>query len=88
MKYCEVIDGIYVSALGTNCGGIEITENKYNDILFAISNRPTAPSGYTYKLRADTLEWELVELPPEPVIDEDATAEDYEQALAELGVRL
>ena len=29
-------------------------------------NRPTPPDGYDYRLRADTLEWELVELPPAP----------------------
>lgn len=29
-------------------------------------NRPTPPDGYDYRLKADTLEWELVELPPAP----------------------
>ena len=54
-----------------------------------LCSKPCAPDGYTYKLRADTLEWELVELPPEPDPGEDeATAEDYEAALQELGVRV
>lgn len=37
--------------------------------------KPKAPSGYTYKLRADNLEWELVKLPPvepEPLTEEEA----------------
>ena len=29
-----------------------------------LQRQPTAPEGYIYKLRADNLEWELVELPP------------------------
>ena len=40
----------------------KITEEKYNEILNLIRNRPTAPEGYTYKL-TDTLEWELCEAP-------------------------
>ena len=89
MKYCEVIDGVYVSALGANCGGVEISEGEYNDLLAIIHSAPSAPDGYIYKLRAADLERELVELPPEPDPgEEDATAEDYENALLELGVRL
>lgn len=40
-----------------------------------LQRQPTAPEGYIYKLRADNLEWELVELPPvepEPLTDEEA----------------
>lgn len=38
-----------------------------------LRRQPTAPDGYIYKLRADTLEWELVELPPveEPELTAD-----------------
>lgn len=42
--------------------GAEITEAEYNRILEIIRNRPTAPSGYGYRLTAE-LEWELYELP-------------------------
>ena len=53
---------------------IEKTDRNYEELKEKIRNRPQNPTGYTYKLRADTLEWELVELPliPEP----DPTAEE------------
>lgn len=65
----------YIISVGVNIVGEEITEEEYNAILSRINSAPTAPSGYTYKLRADTLEWELVELPPMPepeLTDEEA----------------
>lgn len=44
-------------------------------IMQKIRTKPTDPECCQYKLRADTLEWELVELPPvepEPLTDEEA----------------
>ena len=66
--------------------GKEITEAEYNRIKSIIDNRPTAPDGFTYRLTAE-LEWELYEMPVEEV-EEEATAEDYETALAEMGVEV
>ena len=73
----KIIDGGYISGIGTNGNDrvTEITESEYSEILAAIGNKPTDPDGYAYKLRADTLEWELVKLPPvepEPLTDEKA----------------
>ena len=54
---------------------IQKTDPEYNDVMQKIRNKPTDPEGYQYKLRADTLEWELVELPPiepEPLTGEEA----------------
>ena len=68
-----ILDG-YIAALSTG-GGIEITESEYSTIMQKIQNKPVDPNGYQYRLRADNLEWELVELPPiepEPLTDEDA----------------
>lgn len=65
--------------------GKQITEEEYTDILNMIHNKPTAPDGYGYRL-TDDLKWELYELSPEDHEDEEATAEDYQAALAELGV--
>ena len=65
----------YITALGTGFGEVEITESEYNAIMQKIQARPTDPRGYQYCLRADNLEWELVELPPiepEPLTDEEA----------------
>lgn len=65
--------------------GEEITGEKYEEILNMIRNKPTAPDGYEYRL-TNNLEWELYELPAEEQEDEEATVEDYQAALAELGV--
>lgn len=64
----------------------EISKEEYGRIKAIIDNRPTAPIGYGYRLTAE-LEWELYEMPVEEV-EEEATAEDYEAALAEMGVTL
>ena len=72
-----VVDG-YIQYVSENIGNRNITNMEYESILAIIQNAPTPPSGYTYKLRASDLEWELVELPPEPpdpdpeVTDEEA----------------
>lgn len=65
--------------------GEEINGEKYDEILNMIRNKPTAPDGYEYRLTNDW-EWELYELPAEEQEDEEATVEDYQAALAELGV--
>ena len=63
----------------------EIDEAEYNRLLSVLSAKPYE-HGYFSRLKADTLEWELVELPPAP--DDEAEVEDYENALADLGVKL
>ena len=53
----------------------EIEDEQYNAIMQKIQDKPTDLEGFQYKLRADDLEWELVELPPvepEPLTDEEA----------------
>ena len=42
----------------------EITEEKYNEIMAILKNRPSAPVGDSYRLTED-LQWELYELPKE-----------------------
>lgn len=86
MKFFIQIENGYIATIATSNGKTEITESEYNDIMQKIKNKPSDLEGYSYKLRADNLEWELVKLPePEP-IDEEAGPEDYEQALKEMGV--
>ena len=56
--------------------GVEITDEEAAAILAELANIPKdAPSGFTYRLRDDTHEWELYEMPvqEEP---EDLTAEE------------
>ena len=74
MIYKQIQNG-FICSVGSNIGGTEITEFEYNTIMQKIQNKPSDPDGYAYKLRADTLEWELVELPPvepEPISEEEA----------------
>ena len=71
----KVVNNGYIVAITSASTGDAISESEYNAILGIINNAPKAPEGYTYKLRADTLEWELVELPPvepEPPTEEEA----------------
>ena len=80
--YYAIIENGYIIAITTNCGQTPITKELYDSILVMFRNKPTAESGYDYMLRADTLEWELVELPPsedEPSAEEPADAWDVEQ---------
>jgi len=67
MFFKIVDDGFVVSCGKTDydCNN-KITETEYAAIMQKIRSKPTDPEGYTYKLRADNLEWELAELPPDP----------------------
>jgi hypothetical protein len=74
-KYYKNLENGYIFAVSIDYGAVEITESEYNTIMQKIQSKPTDPDGYQYKLRADNLEWELVELPPvepEPLTDEEA----------------
>ena len=72
MRYYKIVDNNHILAIGTGNGGEGITETQYNEILFMLSNRPTAPDGFDYWLTKE-LEWELYELPPaeEPELTAD-----------------
>lgn len=64
----------YISTVGT---GVEVSAETEEIIKHALKNKPAAPKGFAYKLCADTFEWELVELPPEPIpADDELTAEE------------
>ena len=52
---------------------VEKTDDNYEGLIQKIKNAPTAQDGYMYRLRADTLEWELVELPPMPEPEDEPT---------------
>lgn len=67
--------------------GEEITQAKYEEILSILRNCPAAPEGCAYRLTKD-LVWEQYEPPTEETVDEEATTEDYEAALGEMGVEV
>lgn len=73
-RYYKTIDGRYLVGIGRNCGSAEISVEEYQTLSNLVAEKPAAPSGYTYMLVADTLEWELVELPPES--EPELTAEE------------
>ena len=88
MYYKNVENG-YIESYGFGYSGIAITKKEYDTIKKAASSVLNPVDSYQYKLRDSTLEWELVELPPEPEPSEDpAEIEDYEKALDEMGVQL
>ena len=80
MAYKKVISDGFVVAIGTNIIGEDITESEYQMLLSVIRNKPAASDYHDHKLRADTLEWELVELPPmpepEPGAEDNATNDE------------
>ncbi len=75
MRYYKLIKDGYIAQIGIDCGGDEITEVEYLNILGVIQNMPEPQPGYTYRLTTG-LTWELVELPPQPdeISDSDALA--------------
>lgn len=68
-----VIDNGYIVAI-TNGTGNQYDTDLVNAVKAAMQFKPSDPEGYTYRLRADRLEWELVELPP--VEEPDLTADE------------
>lgn len=88
MNYCLIISDGYINGFCQSENPVinPITEEEFNRIKATHSNRPSAPDGFTYKLKADTLEWELVELPEPSDTDDEATESDYIDALQDLGV--
>lgn len=86
MEYKKIIVSDYILGLAEVINNGNISKEEYDRITEIIRNKPSAESGYDYRLRADSLEWELVEV---PVIDEqpedEATIEDYEEAIGRFG---
>lgn len=76
MKYSISVNNGYIIAVIRGAkGDIGISLKEYEEFVDLFASRPIAPDGYIYKLRADNLEWDLVELPPvepEPLTDEEA----------------
>ena len=66
--YYKVTENGYVKGVGTNGSdaAIAVTEAEYSELLNVIRSAPSAPEGYAYRLRDDTLAWELAELSPAP----------------------
>ena len=73
MKKAFIVDDVIIAVGNGNFdGGIEINNERYSEIVNALSFIPIAPDGYGYRLKAD-LTWELYEL---PVVEEELTSEE------------
>lgn len=83
MRYYKNVTDGYIFAVSIDHGAQEIDKAEYDAIIALIHNRPAPPDGYDYRLRADTLEWELVELPPVASEADELTAEEIVAAIQE-----
>lgn len=84
----KILDGKYIACVlsGQNVRGIAITDEEYEEIQAIASACPVAEDGFYYRLTT-SMEWELVEMPAEET-DPEATEDDYQTALREMGVNV
>lgn len=83
-------------AIGTNCGGVEVTETEYNELLSIIRTKADLVNRvYNGEITIDAVpeEWrEEIQrrvderIAAEAEAEAEATAEDYQAALREMGV--
>ena len=67
-RYFKIIDGYYLIAIGHDAfNGEPITGEEYNSIKSIIDNKPADTETHYYMLRANTLEYEMIER-AEPII--------------------
>lgn len=78
MKYTKQSENGYISFVGVNSAGEEISEAEYNSIMNAIRTKPEVSEGYDYLLKTD-LTWELVEV---EVIEPEETEPTAEELLS------
>lgn len=76
MTYNERDTDGYVMCHGIDIGGMEITKERYDALNNAQKRIPYHAENQGIRLRADTLEWEIYDLPPEPPIDDDTEISD------------
>jgi hypothetical protein len=74
MRYYKLVEDGYITAIGTGGGGVEITEQEYNEIMTVIQNKPPRTETTDFRLKTD-LTWEEYDRPPEP---EDEEVDDGE----------
>ncbi len=72
MNKLIIVDGFIIATADTSWG----QDANADEIEAMLCHKPTAPDGYAYKLRADTLEWELVEIQPEPEPSEEDISDE------------
>ena len=80
-------DGYIIGFTESDIGkGEKVSDEFAEELRSKMESIPAAPEGFYYRLKTN-LEWEMHELPPAPPEpEEEATAEDYENALGRFGV--
>lgn len=72
MRFDKVEEDGYIIAICTENNRApedgDLTQEEYFRIKAMFAEKPPAADGYDYRLRADTLQWERVELPPAPTV--------------------
>ena len=72
-RFFKKVEGDYLISIGQDgFNGETITEEEYNNLKSIVDNKPDDTETHYYKLRADTLEYEMVER-DEPIILPDQT---------------
>lgn len=66
MMYKKVVINGYILGVGQVEHNGNITEDEYNELTALFHDMPNAPDGYEAKLNDNTLEWDIIEIPPEP----------------------
>ena len=90
MFYQIIIENGYISSVvkGVSAENANCTEEEYTRVRNCLTNKPTAPEGFCYRLN-ENCEWVLCEVPTVDIdAIEEATEEDYQTALESLGVNL
>lgn len=86
-RYFAIVKDGVIFCVGIGEQAEEITAERYADIIAAFSSKPAPTDKIDYRLKED-LSWEAYEIPEPQDEPHEATPEDYENALSELGVRV
>lgn len=72
MRYYKTVEDGYILAIGTGGGGVEITQEEYEQIMGVIQSKPLRTETADYHLKED-LTWEAYERidPPAEELDID-----------------
>lgn len=88
MRYFKSVKDGVIETVGTGSGGIEITEEEYNEILSAFADRQKSTETRGYRLTTG-LTWEPFDIEPQEYVPtiEEQLAEAQAQARKLLSIR-
>ena len=89
MRYYKLIEGGYITVIGTGGGGTEINEQEYNTIKTIIKAKPPETATTDFRLKADLTWEEFPRIPPDPEPEpdyNDMTLTEAAEALLNMGL--